>query len=396
MSLKEKFDAFVKAKDDVKFNLREIIIHHRDKVDLASNIAHAVRSYYFEKNPYALVEGAVDCVRELIIDKAYFATDYFCEANGWELVDFGRFPLDGFFTTIINKYPSRPFKFDSDNAKVKFVQLPFAEIGYVENGGMENFYFRKDTTTSEEVFSFLVEEKFKEVNTNFIGFGFSTAKSNNHPYDRGVVENGASIFAEPLVAIDSPKGEYYTNYIKKYLDKGISRSILFYGPPGTGKTTLSQTIIKNLNFRTLKFRFDNNYDYNLFYFIIKYFKIEAVILDDCDQIHADRELLELLEMLKRETKLVIGLVNSLQEFHPAILRPGRIDEIILIDSLEMSVIEDLLGEELFAQFGERVEKWPVAYINELIARSKVVSGDELEEAFTTLNERVSAQLESLE
>lgn len=394
MDLKNKFASFVKVKNDATINLREFVIHHRDKIDLAFNVAHTMRNFYVDKTPFAIAEGAVDCIRELIIDKAYFATDYFTELNGWLPVDFGRFPLDGFFTSIINKYPSRPFKFDSDNAKVKFVDFPLGEIGYLENGGSEALFYRKDHEyNSESIFNFLVEEKFKELNTNFIGFGYSPS---NRAADKKYAEaSGASLYAEPLVAIDSPKADQYTAYIKKYLDKDISRSLLFYGPPGTGKTTLSQTIIKNLNFRTLKFRFDSNYDYNVFYFIIKHFKIEAVILDDCDQIHADRELLELLEMLKRETKLVIGLVNSLQEFHPAILRPGRMDEIILIDSLETQVIHDLLGE-LTNQFAERVAKWPVAYINELIARSKVVEGKELEEAFETLNERVTEQLESLE
>jgi len=395
MTLKDKYASFLKTKTEMTFSLRELIIQHKDKIDLASSIAHTMRNFYVDKTPFALVEGAVDAVIDMVIDKAYFATDYFTEINGWEEVNFDRFPLDGFFTTIINKYPSRPFKFESDNAKVKFVQLPFAEIGYLENGGSESLFYRKETTTSEAVFNFLVDEKFKELDTNFIGFGYKERASSNRGKETVSHGSGATLYPEPLVAIDSPKADHYTAYIQKYLDKGISRSLLFYGPPGTGKTTLSQTIIKNLNFRTLNFRFDNNYDYNLFFFIIKYFKIEAVILDDCDQIHADRELLELLEMLKRETKLVIGLVNSLQEFHPAILRPGRMDEIILIDSLETQVIVDLLGP-LTEQFAERVAKWPVAYINELIARSKVVEGEELEEAFETLNSRVVEQLESLE
>jgi hypothetical protein len=384
MSLKNKFNSFLKKQEEAKSNLREVIIHNREAINLGYNVVHALKNFYVEKTPYSLAEGAIDILREMILDKAFFAGEYFTEKNGWVMVTFGRFSLDGFFRSVIEKYPSKPFRFENDSAKVRFVQLPFAEVAYVESSSNDGIFYRQGETTSEAVFEFLVDEKFKEVNSNFIGFGYAQNKKNFNEPDT------ASIYAEPLNAIESPKADYYTKYIRKYLDKGISRSLLLYGSPGTGKTSVSQAIVKNLGFRTLKFRFDHTYDYNLFYFLITQFKIEAVILDDFDQINADKEVLELLEMLKRETKLVIGIVNSLQEFHPAILRPGRMDEIILIDALEPEVVKQLLGP-LHERFGERVANWPVAYINELVARSQVVTDEELEEAYVTLDKRAVDQ-----
>ncbi len=158
--------------------------------------------------------------------------------------------------------------------------------------------------------------------------------------------------------------------------------------------TLSQTIVSKLNLRTLKFRFNGNYNYNFFQFIIKNFNIDAVILDDFDQIDNSHQLLELMEMLHRETKLVIALVNSLYDFHPALLRPGRIDEIRKIDSLEECVVKELLGD-LFDKYNEKVRQWPVAYINELVARSKILTEEELDASLEELTERVAAQLISL-
>ena len=124
------------------------------------------------------------------------------------------------------------------------------------------------------------------------------------------------------------------------------------------------------------------------------FGIEAVIINDFDQFDDSNKLLEFLEFLTKNTKLMIYTVNSLKEFLPAILRPGRVDEIIKIDALEMETVRELLGE-LSNRYADKVASWPIAYVNELVKRSKLVNDDHLDEVCNELNERVNSQLEAL-
>ena len=182
-------------------------------------------------------------------------------------------------------------------------------------------------------------------------------------------------------------------FLKGYLDRGISRSLIFCGLPGVGKTTLAQTIINQLDFRTLKFKYQTGLNFSLMQFIIEVFKIDAVIIDDFDQVGDSVQMLEFLEIIKRKTKLVIGLANSLKKFHPAILRPGRFDQIVRVDCLEEQTIRDIMGD-LYSSYGQKVKKWPVAFINELCIRHEV-NPDQLENDYTELNTRVLKQLADL-
>jgi SpoVK/Ycf46/Vps4 family AAA+-type ATPase len=180
--------------------------------------------------------------------------------------------------------------------------------------------------------------------------------------------------------------------VKKFIDAGMGRSMLFYGPPGSGKSCMSHSIMKEFNFRTLVF--SASYDLNkmnTLEHIVELFGVEALIIDDLDQLGDTGKLLDLLELLNRKLKLVIGIANSLEPFHPAVLRPGRFDEVVLVDELDEEYIAEVLGK-LSKTYLPLVKHWPIAYINELCKRSQFDKGAKLKKHYEELNERVLDQL----
>ena len=116
-------------------------------------------------------------------------------------------------------------------------------------------------------------------------------------------------------------------------------------------------------------------------------------MDDLDTIKENDKLLEFLEFINQETKLVIGIANTLDDFFPPLLRPGRFSEVIKIDALETGAIKEIMGP-LYKIYGAKVKKWPIAYINELIRR-KDIGHEDMSDVFTELDERVKKQLKNL-
>lgn len=393
MDLKKDFNKFAEKKAQSSFkekvsDIKNFIVLNKEKLDAGLSLAKAVTAYSIHKSPYIFVEAGLDVVKALTNDKSYFADDFFNETNGWKLVSHEGVGLAGIFGTVLKKFPTQTLKFEYDHkTSGKLVTLPFCNIGYVNRHGEEEIYYEPKKYNVEDILEFLVNEKMKELNTRIVSLGFS---KKNDEYAFPCI----TLVPESIFPIDSLKADFYANYIRECLKLGYTRSIMFSGVPGTGKTSLAQTIVDKLGFKTLRFRYTDTYNFNIFSFIVKKFKIEAVIIDDFDQIEAKDQLLEFLEVLKKETKLVIGIVNSLHEFHPAILRPGRFDEIHKIDSLDENVVAAVLGS-LKPSYLEKVKAWPIAYINELVTRSKIQPIEDLEKSYEELNERVKKQLDDL-
>ena len=99
--------------------------------------------------------------------------------------------------------------------------------------------------------------------------------------------------------------------------------------PGTGKTILSQSVVNNLNLRLLKIK--GNFEITEIINLIKLFKIEAVILDDFEYNDKTDTFLELLEVLNKNIKLTIAILNNDESLSPALLRPGRFDRQIEVN-----------------------------------------------------------------
>jgi hypothetical protein len=370
-----------------KLYLDKLYLKYKDYIELLVHLSTSIVEFAEHKSFFSFVKGAANSIKE-IYGYIYDPTDYFCHSKGWEIVE-GLPYIKPLFEDVLAKYPKYtiPLKRTYDEQMAYIYELPIAQIGIIDSPNRWDYDIFKligSNFDKTNLLDFLMEEKLKNINgSKFFSFI-------NHKF-----------FQETFDVRPSKTSEIYLKQIKSSLDKGINRSILLNGPPGTGKTGLANTICSQLNFNTLKLRIATSEHesersddaVNLSYLLVG-LKIDAVIIDDIDHTENSDDLLEIIEMLNKKVKVVFGTVNSLSELHPALIRPGRFDEIITIDKLDPIDIKKILGP-LSNLYFEKVKHWPVAYLNELVKRSQLQNKSELQKSFVELNKRVKNQLKIL-
>lgn len=177
-------------------------------------------------------------------------------------------------------------------------------------------------------------------------------------------------------------------HLKKFLNAGMSRSIMIYGPPGTGKSTMTRAIVDGLNMRSFRIRVEDlkDLDNSILTESINIFKPDAIILDDFDRVSQQESLLETLEFFQRNVKLIIATVNDRSRLDRALLRPGRFDEFIHVTKMDDKIVKHMLGE--FSDAYEIVKDWPIAYIEEYVKRRKFMSSEETMDSIKELTSRI--------
>jgi hypothetical protein len=361
---------------------------NRTLVKVGKIIADSVVNMVDKKTPVSLVSGALEVISAFGGERLYYPRDFFKPEDGWiQLKIDGEKNVSGMFGSVVRKFPLQTLAIcEGDKTRrPQLATLPIGKVGFIDDENDAFIFYKPDEIKKEDLFGVLVQEKIKELDSNFFSLNSKLVNYNRY----------FSVEAEKLFAIPSKKSKELTEYLQKCFDKDLHRSLLFYGPPGTGKSTLVQTILSHFGFRTFKFRGDKYMSpYSIVRFIIENFQCDAILIDDMDHMvnsGSDPELLETLELANRKAKLVIGCANLLSEFHGAVIRPQRFDELILVETLDSETIAAILGD-LNEAYGEKVAHWPVSYINELKKKSLVVNTEELEKSFADLDNRVEKQL----
>lgn len=136
-------------------------------------------------------------------------------------------------------------------------------------------------------------------------------------------------------------------------------------------------------------------DISMVQFLIKSLNINAVVLDDFEYSYETEHLLGFLEWLNRNVKLTLAITNSLKGLPIAMLRPNRIDEIRVLNTLDDGVLKSVLGE-FYDKLKDQVKLWPIAYIGEITKRLKTNPDLDLEPHLKELNERIENQKKKLE
>ena len=180
----------------------------------------------------------------------------------------------------------------------------------------------------------------------------------------------------------------YADYLRGPLSAGISRSLILYGPPGTGKSTLARTIIESIGLRSFRINVGDleGIDNATLFETLDMFEPDAIILDDFDRCRSQTDLLETLEMFKEKVKLVIVTVNNRHNLDEALMRPGRIDELVKVDRMDEDVIRTMLGD--FVDGFDVVKDWPIAFVIEYVRRRTFMTPEDAARSVEELTSRI--------
>lgn len=158
---------------------------------------------------------------------------------------------------------------------------------------------------------------------------------------------------DDVVSCFKEVGNLLKNY-KSYQKKGINApyGMLLCGAPGCGKTLVSQAFINEFNFPVYRPNNFKNHDgkisYERLFANARNDKPSVVLLDELDK--EDKipgELShEMNGQIENEGVLVIACVNRIDEFPPALLRPGRFDRKIFFQKLSSPILQKMLEKYL--------------------------------------------------
>ncbi len=159
------------------------------------------------------------------------------------------------------------------------------------------------------------------------GERYKTFRFNKYPIDEGQHFGSARDKVEEFIDKNS-----------QFISLGFERSYMFLGPPGSGKTTMSQHFARAYSNRILQFSPEviwNVGDIDIIR-LIEESGAEVVLIDELDKIMSQLGtshkgmLLSRIEKMRKCKKGLITIItaNSVNDFPEAMLRPGRIDDII--------------------------------------------------------------------
>lgn len=172
---------------------------------------------------------------------------------------------------------------------------------------------------------------------------------------------------------------------RRFSKAGINRKILFKGEPGGGKSSLARALAVELgNGRVLRFdpQAVGNTRNDIMYRLVDLLQPTVVVLDDMDRADGATALLTHMEQAACN---VVGTVNVVEQVDPALLRPGRFDEVIDVGAPDGPWRQKILdfyakeyGSELPANAAELTDGFMPADLLEVAKVTGIIGADVFE------------------
>ncbi len=337
---------------------------------------------FIEKPTYWNAGRAAMGVGKVLVDDVEVWSDNFFDGDEWTEPYSRDFNLT--ILQVLASYPFTTMKTAEENSFIRLIDLEGSKVGWTYHSKLntvDHVYVETDRLQqARDIIKRLLWEQFK---------GQPLVMRHNRKMIIGTDEPRIIFEVDDAFhPLPSAKATEYAAYLKRCLDADVPRSVMLYGPPGTGKSTMARTLVENLGLRSFRIRVEDvsGLENSTLFEAITIFQPDAVILDDFDRAQSQAALLETLEFFQRHVKLVVATVNDKNNLDEALLRPGRFDELVLVDRMDEAVIKHMLGE--YADGYEDVKAWPIAFIQEYKRRRRFMDTAEAASSMAELAKRV--------
>jgi adenylate kinase family enzyme len=338
---------------------------------------------FVERPTWWNIASAIVSAGEALVDENELWGDSYFDSHEWTT------PYTRHFTQLIVdvlvKYPYEILKTANEAATIRLVNFDGIKAGWVMYAGksklVDAVYF--ESTAVERAKERIKEALWRRYKDSSLVMRYADNLLATLEGNRVTINIDNSV--EPL---PSEQATCYTKYLKRCIDAGVHRSLMLYGPPGTGKSTMAKTIVDNLGFKSFRLRIEDidRIENGTIFEALSIFQPDAVILDDFDRVTSQAALLETLEFFQKNVKLVIATVNDKDNLDVALLRPGRFDELVLVDKMDENVIRNILDE--YQDGFELVKNWPITFVQEYVKRRRFMSLEEAQSSMKELSQRV--------
>lgn len=337
---------------------------------------------FIEKPTYWNAGRVAMAMGKVLVDDVEVWSENFFDGDEWTEPYSRDFNLT--ILQILARYPFTSLKTAEENSIIRLIDLDGAKVGWTYHtklNTVDHIYVETDKLDqARATIKRLLWEQFQ---------GQPLVMRHNRRMIIGSDEPRVVFEVDDAFhPLPSAQATKYAEYLKRCLDADVPRSVMLYGPPGTGKSTMARTLVETLDLRSFRIRVEDvsGLENSTLFEAISIFQPEAVILDDFDRAHAQAALLETLEFFQRHVKLVVATVNDKNNLDEALLRPGRFDELVLVDRMDEGVIKHMLGE--YADGYEDVKGWPIAFIEEYKKRRRFMDPAEAANSMAELAKRV--------
>lgn len=348
--------------------LRHFLWKAESMIDGASGVADIFYKYFKEPSVWNLAKSGLELSRKIY---GLVLIDYYEHFTGWTTP----LPEDYNYVmgTVLAKFPYvEKMTTDPDLSLRKIV---FED----DEGDFELFYCIN--TQSNQLEGIHVRKEYEARARAVVRDAFRTQFGSDAVlmHKRKMLERGE---AKEVLAFDrdndvvpheTVRSLALAESVQRFVDAGMSRSILLFGPPGTGKSTCVRAVAKHLNMTTLRLRVEDLSDISntAIFDALDIFQPDCVIIDDLDRVDRFEHLLEMTEHFNKHLKLIFATVNDTDELSEALLRPGRFDVIREVKEMDDETLRKILPSEIDPVVFSIVKDWPIAFTLEYLKRRRV-------------------------